>query len=60
MTVLAWIELISLVLKFPSTVLQLVRVLSKSPEEKQQEIVLQVNAWAAESAASDRPKWEDK
>lgn len=60
MGIAAWIELISLVLKFPSTVLQLVRFLSKTPEEKHQEIIGQVNKWAADSASSDRPIWEDQ
>lgn len=58
MTLAAWIELITLVLKFPSTVLQLVRALSKTPVEKQQAIVGQVEKWVQDSSEADRPTWE--
>lgn len=58
MTLAGWVELIALVLKFPSAVLQLVRVLEKTPAEKHQEIIVQVNEWTKKSSESDRPTWE--
>lgn len=58
MGIAAWIELISLVLKFPSTVLQLVRFLSKTPEEKHQEILKKIEAESAELDQGGRPKWD--
>lgn len=54
----AWIELITLVLKFPSTILEVARLFQKTPEEKHQEIVAQVQAWMSKSSESDRPTWE--
>lgn len=55
----AWIELIGLVLKFPSAVLELARLFQKTPEEKRIELSEQVSAWIKESASSERPI-EDK
>jgi len=45
-------------LRFPGEVVALVKLLSKSPEEKRQEIMLSVNRWMDESSSGDRPKWE--
>jgi hypothetical protein len=47
-------------LKFPGEVIALVKLLSKSPAERQQEIMLQVNAWMDESASGERPHWEGR
>lgn len=58
MGIAAWIELISLVLKFPSTVLQLVRFLSKTPEEKHQEILKKIEAESAAIDQGGRPSWD--
>ena len=52
------IQAVLAALRFPGEVIALVKLLSKSPAEKQQEIMLQVNAWMDESASKDRPTWE--
>ena len=44
-------------LKFPKELGDFVRLISKSPEEKRQQISEQVSAWMKESAESDRPTW---
>lgn len=55
-----WIALITAILKFPAEFLALAKFLSKTPAEKQQDVMLSVNKWLEESAASDRPRWEDQ
>lgn len=55
MGIAAWIELITLVLKFPDAVLQLVRVLSKTPAEKHDALVGQIQKEAASFAETGRP-----
>lgn len=51
------LEIIVGILKFPGEMLAFVRLISKSPEEKRQEIMLQVGAWIDESSGGERPKW---
>lgn len=46
------------VLKFPEAMSAFIRLVSKSPEEKRQEITLQVKQWAEQSSSSERPTWE--
>lgn len=58
MTIAAWFELIMLVLKFPSTILEIAKLFEKTPAEKHQEIIAQVDAWMKQSSESDRPTWE--
>lgn len=58
MTFAAWIELITLALKFPSSLLALAKFLEKTPAEKHQELIGQVQTWMEQSAAADRPTWE--
>ena len=58
MTLAAWIELITLVLKFPSSLLEVARLFQKTPEQKHEEIVSQVEKWLSQSSESDRPNWE--
>jgi hypothetical protein len=60
MSITLILEVLVALLKFPAELGALVKLLSKTPEEKRQEIVLQVDKWLADSAASDRPKWEDQ
>jgi hypothetical protein len=58
MTFAAILEILLAILKFPSELSAFVRLISKSPEEKRSEIMLQVNAWMDASASGERPKWE--
>lgn len=51
----AWIELLTLVLKFPSTVLDIVRLLQKTPEEKHSELVAKIQEEAQQFADTGRP-----
>jgi hypothetical protein len=53
------IQLFIAILKAPAEIRALVLLLSKSPEEKRQEIAKKVNLWMKESAESDRPKWNE-
>lgn len=53
------ISLFIAILKAPGEIRALVLLLSKSPEEKRQEIAKKVDLWMKESAESDRPKWEE-
>ena len=46
--------------KFPDAMSAFIKLISKAPEEKRQEILVQVNAWMEESASKDRPTWEGK
>jgi hypothetical protein len=54
------IQAVLAALRFPGEVIALVKLLSKSPAERQQEIMLQVNAWMDESSSSERPHWEGR
>lgn len=51
-------------LKFPTELSKFIKLISKSPAEKQAEINAQVDAWLAESATGgtgeevEPPKWE--
>ena len=58
MTLAAWIELITLALKFPSALLEVARLFQKTPEQKHEEIIGQVEKWLSQSSESDRPTWE--
>ena len=53
------LQAIIAVLKFPSAMREFIKLLEKSPEEKRQEIEMQVRLWADESAVSERPKWNE-
>lgn len=64
-TVVLILQAIVAALKFPSELAALIRLLEKSPEEKRQEIMIQVDAWMRDSATGDKPgeevpepKWE--
>ena len=48
------------VLKFPDAMSAFIKLVSKTPAEKQAEIVAQVNALigASESSPDGRPKWD--
>jgi hypothetical protein len=59
MTLAAWLELITLVLKFPNAVLELARLFQKTPEEKRQEILKRVMAESDALDKEGRPKWDD-
>lgn len=52
------LEVLLALLKFPAELGSFVRLISKTPEEKRNEIMKQVDAWMSESQSSDRPKWE--
>lgn len=49
------LEAIVAVLKFPEEMRKFILLISKTPEEKRQEINLQVDAWLEKSAQSERP-----
>lgn len=44
--------------KFFDQVMAFIRLLEKTPIEKQQEIQRQVDAWMEESSGKERPSWE--
>lgn len=58
MSLMAILEVLLAILKFPAELSAFVRLISKSPEEKRQEIMVQVNAWMDASASGERPEWE--
>lgn len=58
MTLSGFMAVLLAFLKFPGELTAFVRLISKTPEEKRQEIMVQVNAWMNESASGERPKWE--
>lgn len=45
-------------LKFPAELSAFIRLVSKSPEEKRQEILKQIEAESAAIDAGGRPKWD--
>lgn len=55
-----WVTILQGILAFPATVLQIVKLLQKTPAEKHADIVTQVNAaiTASQASASGRPTWE--
>jgi len=53
MTITAFLEVLTAFLKFPAEVTALVRVLSKTPEEKHADLIKQVN----DMFSDVRPKW---
>lgn len=57
MTLAAWLELITLVLKFPSAILEVARLFQKTPEEKRQEILKRVMAESDALDKGGRPTW---
>lgn len=59
MGIAAWIELIGLVLKFPTAALTLVRFLSKTPEEKHQEILKKIQSESDAIDQGGRPVWDE-
>lgn len=58
MTLMGVLEILLAILKFPAELSAFVRLISKTPEEKRSEIMIQVNVWMDESASGERPKWE--
>ncbi len=51
----AWIELIGLVLKFPDSILQVARLFQKTPEEKHDALVADIQKQAQAFEESGRP-----
>jgi len=58
MGIAAWIELLTLVLKFPSAVLAVARLFQKTPEEKHNELVGAIQREAENFANTGRPTWD--
>lgn len=60
MTIASFITLLIAIFKFPAELSAFIKLLEKSPEEKKQEIMTQVDSWMNESASKDdgRPTWE--
>lgn len=58
------LQAITAILKFPEEMRRFIQLISKSPEEKRQEINAQVEAWMKDSATGGdgeevgAPKWE--
>lgn len=57
MGIAAWIELLTLVLKFPSMILEVARLFQKTPTQKHEEIVKSIQAEAEKFADTGRPTW---
>ena len=57
MTLLAWVELIQGILKFPSAVLALIKVLQKTPEEQHDALISKMQAEAQAFEDTGRPSW---
>lgn len=55
-----WVTILRGILAFPATVLQIVKLLQKTPAEKHADIVTQVNAaiTASQTSPDSRPTWE--
>jgi len=51
------LEVLTAFLKFPDGVVSLVRVLSKTPEEKHADLIAKVQATFDEGSSNDRPIW---
>lgn len=51
-------EVLMAAFKFPAELSAFIKLISKSPEEKRQAIMLEVGKWAEESSGGERPKWE--
>jgi len=58
MTLAQVLELLKGVLQFPGIVLEFVKLLRKTPQEKHEEILKLVNAEAAKFEEHGRPSWE--
>lgn len=52
------IELISGLLKFPQEILLLIKILSKTPVEKQADLMVAIQKEADNYAKTGRPSWE--
>ena len=52
------LQAIVAVLKFPAELSAFIRLISKSPEEKRQEILKTIEAESAAIDAGERPKWD--
>lgn len=53
------LQVLLALLRFPKALGDFVRLLEDSPEEKRQQIQVQVSAWMKDSAESDRPIWDN-
>lgn len=66
MSLSLFLQLLTAIFRFPQELAALVRLLEKAPEEKRQEIVLEVGRWMAQSQTGTKPgsdevegpKWE--
>lgn len=52
------LEVLVALLKFPKELSAFIRLISKSPEEKRQEILKTIEAESAAIDAGERPKWD--
>ncbi len=52
------LTLIGGVLAFPKTILEIVKLLQKTPQEAHQEIVKKINEEAQKFQETGRPKWD--
>lgn len=57
MTLLAWVELLTGVLKFPGEIHKLIVLLSKTPAAKRSELITALQKEADSIAQTGRPKW---
>lgn len=53
-----WIELVTLVLKFPENALALVRALDKTPVERHDELVKKIDEEQKKFQETGRPTWD--
>lgn len=53
------LQLIIAAFKFPEEMSKFLKLIQKSPEQKRQEIVKQVDAWMKDSSESEEPIWEE-
>jgi hypothetical protein len=58
MTLSAWVALITTALKFPDSVMAMIKMFQQTPEEQHQKIVAAAQAESASLQTTGRPTWQ--
>lgn len=53
-----WIELITVALKFPTAVMELIKILKATPEEKHQDLLEAAQKESDKFKETGRPSWD--
>ncbi len=54
---MGWVEIIKAILQFPSTILEFVRILKKTPQEKHEDLLKKISEEARQFEDTGRPTW---